>query len=217
LRYFPCTENECRRSSAVSQKQIMKIKGYMLLAGLVLAFGGIWAASPLQQPDSNSTSSDKINLPADYRTWIYLSSGLDMIYKEEQKMRTAFKADQPYFENVFVKPQAYQHFVQTGGWPDGTMFILERRFVGRKVSIDTTGSTQLGLDMVVGSTKTNGNWTYYIFDKSGSGEPQPRASCWDCHHQHGAVDNTFVQFYPTLKPTAIEKGTYNEKNTQPGK
>jgi len=28
-----------------------------------------------------------------------------------------------------------------------------------------------------------------------------------CHEKHGAVDTTFVQFYPTLLPTALEKKT----------
>jgi acyl carrier protein phosphodiesterase len=33
------------------------------------------------------------------------------------------------------------------------------------------------------------------------------ASCYSCHAQHGAVDTTFVQFYPTLLPIAKAKGT----------
>jgi hypothetical protein len=28
--------------------------------------------------------------------------------------------------------------------------------------------------------------------------------------QHAAVEHTFVQFYPTLKPVAMNFGTYNE-------
>jgi hypothetical protein len=31
--------------------------------------------------------------------------------------------------------------------------------------------------------------------------------CYSCHAEHGAVDTTFVQFYPTLKPIAARKGT----------
>jgi hypothetical protein len=33
------------------------------------------------------------------------------------------------------------------------------------------------------------------------------AECYSCHEQHAAVDNTFVQFYPTLLPIAESKGT----------
>jgi Cu/Ag efflux protein CusF len=32
-----------------------------------------------------------------------------------------------------------------------------------------------------------------------------------CHGKNGAVDNTFVQFYPTLIPVALEKGTFREE------
>jgi len=33
------------------------------------------------------------------------------------------------------------------------------------------------------------------------------ASCYSCHAAHGAVDTTFVQFYPTLLPIATAKET----------
>jgi len=33
------------------------------------------------------------------------------------------------------------------------------------------------------------------------------ASCYSCHSEHGAVDTTFVQFYPTLLPIARSNGT----------
>jgi hypothetical protein len=33
------------------------------------------------------------------------------------------------------------------------------------------------------------------------------AGCYSCHSEHGAVNTTFVQFYPTLLPIAKLKGT----------
>ena len=33
------------------------------------------------------------------------------------------------------------------------------------------------------------------------------ASCYACHREKGAVDNTFVQFYPTLLDAARRHGT----------
>jgi hypothetical protein len=33
------------------------------------------------------------------------------------------------------------------------------------------------------------------------------ADCYSCHADHGAVDTTFVQFYPTLLPIARSKGS----------
>ena len=32
-------------------------------------------------------------------------------------------------------------------------------------------------------------------------------ACYSCHLEHGAVDTTFVQFYPTLLEIATQKGT----------
>jgi len=33
--------------------------------------------------------------------------------------------------------------------------------------------------------------------------------CYSCHEQHGAVDTTFVQSYPTLLNIAKRKNTLN--------
>jgi hypothetical protein len=35
----------------------------------------------------------------------------------------------------------------------------------------------------------------------------PKDRCFDCHDKNAAVDNTFVQFYPTLFDIAAEHGT----------
>ena len=38
----------------------------------------------------------------------------------------------------------------------------------------------------------------------------PTATCYACHSTNGAVENTFVQFYPTLLEVATRKGTLRE-------
>jgi hypothetical protein len=44
-------------------------------------------------------------------------------------------------------------------------------------------------------------------------------NCYSCHRDHGAVDTTFVQFYPTLMAIAKEKRTleagYQKKAQNP--
>ena len=37
--------------------------------------------------------------------------------------------------------------------------------------------------------------------------PEARV-CWQSHEDHAAVDHTFVQFYPSLKPIAQKFDTY---------
>lgn len=38
-----------------------------------------------------------------------------------------------------------------------------------------------------------------------NGETNPKM-CWQCHRSNGLKDNTFIQFYPTLKPLVAAKG-----------
>src|SRR2546422_8719068 len=66
--------------------------------------------------------------------WIYLSSGLGMTYGVVETVVNAAVGDR--FDNVFVTPQAYKAFLQTGTWPDKTMFILEVRSSTTKGSIN---------------------------------------------------------------------------------
>ena len=54
-------------------------------------------------------------------------------------------------------------------------------------------------------------WAYFSFTDPGKPFPEKAAAnkpeeCWTCHKQHGADDNIFVQFYPTLRD-ARGKGT----------
>jgi hypothetical protein len=48
------------------------------------------------------------------------------------------------------------------------------------------------------------------------------ANCYSCHQDHGAVDTSFVQFYPTLLPLARAKKTLSagylaDEKSPPGK
>jgi hypothetical protein len=57
-----------------------------------------------------------------------------------------------------------------------------------------------------------GKWAFFAFNSaSGNGKLIPKeASCYTCHAAHGAVDTTFVQFYPTLLPIARDKKTLSD-------
>lgn len=147
---------------------------------------------------------ETLPFPSDYREWIFLSSGLGMTYGP-----LATPPAHPSFDNVFVKPAAYRTFVSTGKWPDGTMFVLEVRGSSSEGSINQGGSYQnqtlVGLEAEV---KSGGQWTFYGFgtEQKPGKLLQKTASCYACHATNGAVDNTFVQFYPTLLPIAKAKG-----------
>ncbi len=147
-------------------------------------------------------------VPADYREWQYLTSGIDMTYT--QAGADSLKTEhQSVFDNVFVNPEAYKVFKQTGTWPDNTTFVLENRKGEAAASINKGGRTQnadvSGLEI---HRKVNNEWAFYVRGGDGTEHLLPRpASCYTCHEAHAAVDTTFVQFYPTLLPIAKTKNT----------
>ena len=159
--------------------------------------------------------------PANYREWIYLSTGIDMSYSEKAAMEGG-----SMFDNVFVNPEAYHSFLATGTWPDKTVMVLEVRGAKDKGSINKRGRFQdtsiMGLEVhVKDEAKFPGKWAFFDFDsmqKNGTLIPA-KAPCYSCHAAHGAVDTTFVQFYPTLLPLAKEKNTLSasflKENAEP--
>jgi len=143
------------------------------------------------------TSDGRMNFPRDYRQWVFLSSGLGMTYGP------LASNSEPRFDNVFVNPSAYQKFLETGTWPDGTAMVLEVRGSQSKGSINQGGHFQgdvVGVEVHVKDGKRfPRKWAFFGFQGEGPAKPIPTGSnCFTCHEQHGAVDTTFVQFYPTL-------------------
>jgi len=149
----------------------------------------------------------QLTLPSDYREWVFLSSGLGMTYGAESGSRP------PAFTNVFVNPAAYRSFRATGTWPDKTMLVLEVRGSSSQGSINRGGSYQSDVIAIEAEVKDSAkfpgkSWAFFSFGKASLGELLPRsADCYGCHSLHGAVDNTFVQFYPALMEIAKQKGT----------
>jgi len=123
----------------------------------------------------------------------------------------------PLFDNVFVTRDAYRAFLASGRWPDKTMLILEVRRADTNVSINKGGHTQGDITSIEAAVKDlqrfpDGGWGYFSFRTSqglaDAAAPLPAtASCYTCHRDNTAVDNTFVQFYPTLFDVAKRLGT----------
>ena len=150
----------------------------------------------------------RIAFPAHYREWPYLSSGLDMTYA-----LGGMAMDHHMFDNVFVDPDSLRAFEATGTWPDGTVFVREDREGAVKGSINKAGEYQtanlMGLELhVKDAARFKGGWAFFFFGSNDPAQPIPEtAACYKCHGAHGAVDTTFVQFYPTLTGIAKSKKT----------
>ncbi|MGH8216957.1 MAG: cytochrome P460 family protein [Steroidobacteraceae bacterium] len=169
------------------------------------------AAAPEAGHDASAaeyTADGRLKFPEHYREWIYLSSGLDMRYTEE-----GGNPAHSMFDNVFVDPRAYREFLRTGRWADGTVLVLENRGAAQKGSINRHGRYQtgevMGLEAHVKDTRRfRGGWAFVAFRGRGPADVIAQtADCYSCHREHGAVDSTFVQFYPTLLEIATRKGT----------
>jgi hypothetical protein len=166
---------------------------------------------PLSAQDGPQYTGDgMMRLPVNYREWIFLSSGLAMTYGPAGQTNAQ---GNPRFDNVFASPPAYRSFLKTGTWPDKTILVLEVRDSDSHVSINTGGQVQTGLAAVEVHVKDTarfkGGWAFFAFEKSDTAKLIPAsANCYSCHEQHGSVDTTFVQFYPTLIEVAKQKGKF---------
>ena len=164
---------------------------------------------PSAATDLSYTPDGHLDIPQSYRSWPFLTSSLDLNY--DQPISGA-SDEHSALDNVFVNPSAYEQFVKSGAWPDGTIFVKENRFAASAGTISKSGKFQTGIMSmelhVKDAKRFSGGWAFFVSDGHKPAQyVQPSAACYTCHAKHGAVDTTFVQFYPTLLPIATAKGT----------
>jgi len=181
----------------------------VLCSCLVLLAAGPGDKRPVPQYDDKGA----LLRPPDYREWMFLSSGYGMNYSPAP-------GSHEMFTNVFVQRWAYDEFVGSGKWPEQTMFVIDEREAQSKGSINKTGHFQTdlaGLAVEVrDSARFPDKWGYFGYgEENKTSEAMPKGNpCTTCHEAHAAVEHTFVQFYPTLKPIAKKFGVYNEAREQ---
>lgn len=191
------------------KSRVLACVGGLLAACLAACLPG---GAQTRSAEPRYSKGNELIRPANYREWIYLSSGFGMEY-------SASSGAPKNFTNVFVARSAYNRFLATGKWPDKTMFVLEERTAATRGSINKSGNYQGDLAGLAASVKDEERfpekWAYFTFSAGQmASAPRPKNACWQCHHTHAAVDNTFVQFYPTLKPVARKFGVYNEAKAE---
>ena len=188
---------------------ITKMKVVLLSLVILFALAAFRQSATAPGSGPEYINNKQLKLPENYREWVYLTSGFDMSYTPPAKMA----GHHHMFDNVFVNPEAYKAFLQTGTWPDKTILVLEARGAEGKGSINQQGNYQgtdvMGLEVhVKDEARFPGKWAFFGFDEGKTGKMVPfSANCYTCHTEHAAVDTTFVQFYPTLLPIAKSKGT----------
>ena len=205
----------------IMPRMISKVLTLVLTATVLSAAAALFGfPAPPAGSGPEYTSDGQLKLPEDYRRWTYLTTGFDMSYNKAMS-----GMDHHMFDNVFVNPEAYNSFLETGTWPDKTMLVLEGRMAEGKGSINQRGNFQstevMGREVHV-KDQAHGDWAFYIFGDAKTAKLVDRSmACYSCHAEHAAVDTTFVQFYPTLLPIAKSKGTlsaaYQKEEANPQK
>jgi hypothetical protein len=183
-------------------------KVFLACITIAIVLGLISAAPDSPSPMPQYAKNNQLLRPDNYREWIFLSSGLGMSYSPSS-------GSMVMFTNVFVPQWAYHEFMNSGKWPDKTMFVVEDRGSETKGSIVKSGHFQtdwMGIGVEVkDETHSPDKWQYFSFDEDAkSAQANPKQGCWQCHEDHAAVEHSFAQFYPTLKPIAKKFGTYKQ-------
>ena len=173
------------------------------IRGAALEQGPVAASPAKAMPKYDATRN--LLLPSDYRTWVLAGSSLGLSYSEGG----AQGAGMQMFNTTLIEPTAYRHFVETGEFRDGTMMVLLLQGIGTNALPARRGQFATdahGIEMAVKDTsRVPEGWAYYNFGGSMMGglrtsaAPQPKASCYNCHIEHAARDNVFMQFYQMLR------------------
>ena len=171
-----------------------------LLAMLLVGFFSLSGQGRMAEP--RFAEGNQLVRPEGYRRWVFVGSSLGMSYNEGEA------GDAPEFHNVYIQPDAYRQFAETGKFPDQTVLVMEVLSAGGNASINKRGQFEdrfIGIEAAVKDEKRfPEKWAYFSFiaengQALAQAKPFPKEACWKCHNQHGAAVNVFVQFYPVLR------------------
>jgi hypothetical protein len=169
---------------------------------LVAAFTGAAPADPGTAGRSpwqpRYTADGALLRPERVERWIVVGTSLGLGYSN------ATEAGVGMFHRVSVDPAAYEHFLRTGRFRNGTMLALSIREPVRRVPPSRAGWSEgelAALELAVKDpARFRGGWAYFDFGREAStARPLPGERCARCHAEHAARDNVFVQFYPQLR------------------
>lgn len=146
-------------------------------------------------------ASGQLRLPDDYRRWVLIGSSTGLTYGPGA-------GGHQMFGTTLMEPTAYDHYVRTGTFREGTMFALLMQGMGSGVMPARNGQFASDVHLVEmavkDSKRTPEGWAYYGFGGPPSGgycataPPQAKQACYACHVEHAKTDNVFTQFYGLL-------------------
>ncbi|MFP6582517.1 MAG: cytochrome P460 family protein [Candidatus Hydrogenedentota bacterium] len=196
----------------------------LLLAGIVGFIGtrpdSVDAADSgleaMTKPEYDSRG--RLIRPEGFRRWIFVGASMGLSYSGEERA-----PEKQIFHHIYIQPEAYDHYVETGKFPEKTMLVMENYSAGSKENNTAKGKVEgkhefgtlnghfedarVGLEVALKDSETfEDGWAYFNFSNFGDrtklmekGKAFNKSMCWDCHSEHAADDNVFIQFYPVLR------------------
>ena len=132
------------------------------MALLTLVWMTAWVVQAQPAGDgARFTNGNNLVRPADFREWQFIGSSLGLTYEDGPPNQN------PIFNNVYVNRSAYRAFMESGAWPNGTMFVLEFRRSSTGAEPNTTGRFQtelVGMEAEVKDSRFADGWGYYSYN-----------------------------------------------------
>lgn len=166
------------------------------------------AAEPSRYLPEYTAEGDLI-LPKGFEKWVFVGAPLT------PDALNGGAAGFPEYHNVYIEPGAYEIYLKTGEFPEGTIMFKELQRTLEKQFDDGSRNEASGrgffpgklngADVTVKDSKRfadTANWGYFNFNhsepKAATAKVKAKEECASCHIAGAKKDSTWVQFYPRL-------------------
>ena len=140
-----------------------------------------------------------IKRPENLDKWVFMGQTIGMTYSDD----APDIEDIGHTSTVLMEPRAYQIFLDTGEFPEGTMMVkIVRRtlsegggfFMGEEIGFE------IHLKDKKRFPKNGSNFWFFMSteDEYAFGLPEDNV-CTACHIETAQYDTFFTQFYPTIR------------------
>ena len=186
-----------------------RIRPPLLLVTLVGAIAALSVGEAIadqhEKYEATFNSDGELIRPAGWREWVFVGSPLT------PNSLNGGEAAFPEFHSVYIDPESWAHWKETGTFREGTMMAKELTLVGTTAATSGIGffnGELQGFEIAHKDseryTAESGGWAYYTFGHrpepyANSTAAQPTAACAVCHTAAAADDMVFTQYYPILR------------------
>ena len=172
---------------------------------IVLMGASVAVADDSKTYEAEFTTDGELIRPSGWREWVFVGSPLT------PNSLNGGEAAFPEFHSVYIDPDSWAHWKETGEFREGTMLAKELTLVGATAATSGIGffnGDLQGFEIAhkdsTRYSKDTGGWAYYSFGHkpepyADTTAAMPIAACAACHTAAAADDMVFTQYYPILK------------------